>query len=224
MIDTQTFRFNLKQIAAHVDHAKTTSSDPQLLFVHDQGWYLMSNGDYASRPPVVYAAGSGPNDGGYGDDFAEPLPIADFEAALAGGGTSLTIKVKDLGLDEGISFQLGYTQIIRPEDVTPRIRAEAMFKGAAAKARKCPGGCRFTIQDRPWLLRFMGGQTYSIAPLSSAERPQHGSRKQIITIMERLYQDGSPAPHSTPTAPPSSAAQPARRPRQGTTPLVPLKK
>lgn len=68
-------------------------STPGLLFVHDQGVYLMSNGlrrnteGVASGVHVVYAAGCNPNVGDFddwygtsrdlvgGDDFVEVLPL-----------------------------------------------------------------------------------------------------------------------------------------------------
>lgn len=76
--------------------------EPALLFVHDQGVYLMSNGiprdtdAVNNRAHVVYAAGCDPNEPGAsfddwygtsrdlvgGDDFVEVLPLGDAELFL----------------------------------------------------------------------------------------------------------------------------------------------
>jgi hypothetical protein len=92
---------------------------PGLFFVHDQGVYLMSNGnpglmreDDPHHHQVVYAAGMSPSDKNWwetsrravgGDDFAELIPLEDILPAIADGATIFIIRV----LPETLSIMVG---------------------------------------------------------------------------------------------------------------------
>lgn len=88
--------------SADIDTAKI---GPKLWLIKDEGCYLMSNAadqvrDADGRLPCVYAKGLGPDcdyqdlrEACGGDDFCEPLPISDFEAALAGNPIEIVIEL-----------------------------------------------------------------------------------------------------------------------------------
>ena len=97
------------------DDVDTAKIGPSLWLVKDEGCYLMSNAADQPRGPddrllCVYAKSLGPDcdyqslrEACGGDDFCEPLPVADFERALIGNPieivialTAETIAVKSL--------------------------------------------------------------------------------------------------------------------------------
>lgn len=86
-----------------------TPTEPSVILVHDQGVYLMSNGEprdivEGESSFVAYANGTNPKTAGEwwdnaralvgGDDFGETLPWArDMLAEIEGGAKTITVKV-----------------------------------------------------------------------------------------------------------------------------------
>jgi len=116
-------RFQADQLRPLIAHAKAAKkhgkgwgdkgeAQPCLILVHDEGVYLMSNGNPGLMKPapakghvVVYAEGLDPTardrgqvwedarDAVGGDDFAEYLPISMFDNPMAAGCPTITIDV-----------------------------------------------------------------------------------------------------------------------------------
>jgi len=106
-----TIAFSVEEVKELVEHVKGSKKFrkpygegeeyPALWFVHDQGLYLMSNGEPPQKGEkegklrVAYADGFDPSKGEFedwwdgareivgGDDFVEPIPVEDFEGVLS---------------------------------------------------------------------------------------------------------------------------------------------
>ena len=115
-----TLKFDIDGLRGLIDHANRSTewtqgwgdsetgakSRPQIMFVHDQGIYLMSNGNAEPLPEgqrVIYAKGFDPSKVDFdlwyerardvvgGDDFAEYFDTADI--VIPDHATAFTIKV-----------------------------------------------------------------------------------------------------------------------------------
>jgi hypothetical protein len=131
-----TLRFNCDHVRRLVDHAKAApkhrrgwgdrgKARPCLILVHDEGIYLMSNGepglmlaDAEKGHDVAYARGFNPHVDGAGvwdaardavggDDFAEYLDVAMFEPALLAGRGDVCVEITQESIRVGARARRG---------------------------------------------------------------------------------------------------------------------
>jgi hypothetical protein len=89
----------------NISYTENKPAAPSVILVHDEGVYLMSNGDprdivEGERSYIVHAKGLGPEDWDAsraavgGDDFADTLPWADaIKAQIDAGAKTIRLKM-----------------------------------------------------------------------------------------------------------------------------------
>ena len=125
--------------------ATRTPKQPAILFVHDQGVYLMSNGiPRAGKDHVTYAEGCNPNVGEFdewysmsrelvgGDDFVEILPIGDDWLEECDACETFEIDISN----DAFSYKFAD---VRPTAPPPPVIVKVPIEDLklAARARKC---------------------------------------------------------------------------------------
>ena len=133
---------------------------PSMVFVKDQGVYLMSSGipglpGEGSLNRVVYAKGLG-KDADYddiahaagGDDFAESLPLSMFDQAMAERATSVAINLSARKISvtwtpgPGVVRQ-PVAKRVRPACDTKELGAAMKACGATVKSQWAASGCAY---------------------------------------------------------------------------------